>query len=67
MKKYTTKSGDTFDLIAFQQMGDCQYVEQLLNANRQYVNVYVFEAGVELIIPDVVEEKVTSSLPPWRR
>ena len=56
MKKYTTKSGDTFDLIAFQQMGDCQYV-----------NVYVFDAGVELTIPDVVEEKVTNSLPPWRR
>ena len=67
MKTYTTKNGDTFDLIAYQQLGSCQYVEKLINANRQFVDVYIFDAGVELVIPDIDDEKKTKKLPAWRQ
>ena len=66
MKKYRTVSGDLWDLISYQQMGDCRHVEKLINANRDKVSTFIFKAGVELNIPEVVTTKV-ASLPPWRR
>lgn len=66
MKKYRTVSGDLWDLISYQQMGDCRHVEKLINANRDKVSTFVFKAGVELNIPEVVTTQV-ASLPPWRR
>lgn len=66
MKKYRTVSGDLWDLISYQQMGDCRHMEKLINANRDKVATFVFKAGVELNIPEVVTTQVTK-LPPWRR
>lgn len=66
-KTYTTKSGDTFDLIAFNELGSCKYVEKLINANRKYVDVYIFDAGTQLIIPDIDDEKKERRLPAWRK
>lgn len=66
MKTYRTKSGDTFELIAYQQMGSCRYVEKLINANREHIETFIFSAGVEIKIPDIETAKVTN-LPPWRR
>ena len=66
MKKYRTVSGDMWDLISYQQLGDCKHVETLINANRDKVSTFVFKAGVELNIPEVVNTKV-AQLPPWRR
>ena len=37
-KVYTTKSGDTWDLIAYEQMGDCRYMGLLMDANRAHVS-----------------------------
>ena len=67
MKTYTTKNGDTFDLIAFNELGSCNYVEKLINANREHVGTYIFDAGVELVIPDIETEKREKKLPAWRR
>lgn len=67
MHKYTTVSGDTWDLIAFRQLGSCQYTELLINANRNHIDKFIFRAGTELIIPDIEEEQKKISLPPWRR
>lgn len=67
MHKYTTVSGDTWDLIAFRQLGSCQYTELLINANRKHIDKFIFRAGVELLIPDIEEEQKKISLPPWRR
>lgn len=64
---YTTKAGDTFDLVAFRVMGDCRYMPQLIDANRDKIDRFVFAAGVELTIPDVTPSTRPSSLPPWRR
>ena len=66
MKTYTTKSGDMWDLIAFEQLGSSKFVRELINANREQTMTYIFAAGVTLIIPGV-ETTTTATLPPWRR
>lgn len=63
---YTTKSGDTWDIIAYETLGDCRYTEDLINANREYLTTYIFSAGVKLKIPEI-EKKRTKELPPWKR
>ena len=65
VKTYTTKSGETFDSIAYEQMGDCKYTEILISANRQHIKNFIFRAGVELIIPEV-DNTTAVPLPPWR-
>ena len=64
---YTTKQGDTFDLIAFQQLGSCQFVDRLIDANRHHVSTVIVRAGVELTLPEIEQEQRTASLPPWRK
>lgn len=65
---YLTEQGDKWDLIAWKQMGDTRYIKQLMAANPQYLEYYVFPAGIELIIPDIdLEQAALSSLPPWRQ
>lgn len=64
---YRTIAGDTFDFIAFKELGSERYVETLLNANRRYVSTVIFKAGVELELPTITEEVKVSKLPPWRR
>lgn len=63
---YTTTAGDMWDLIAFKTLGDCKYVETLINANRQYLSTFIFDAGIELKIPDITQETKAVNLPPWR-
>jgi len=65
MDTYTTKSGDMFDLVAFQKYGDCKYTEKVLNANRDKLKNFIFSAGAELNIPDISADKI-NSLPPWK-
>lgn len=64
---YTTKQGDTFDLIAWKVLGSCNYVESLINANREHVDTFIFSAGVELTIPDIEEETKSTTRPPWKQ
>ena len=63
---YTTKSGDMWDSIAYQQLGSVNYKDRLMNLNQQYRNYYVFPSGIVLILPEQ-EQKVNASLPPWKR
>ena len=51
--KYKTVLGDTWDLIAYQQMGNEKYMKQLIEANWPLSDVLRFDNGTELIIPDV--------------
>ena len=46
-KEYRTKSGDTWDLIAYEQMGDCGYMDILMDANRAHVRTAIFSAGTD--------------------
>lgn len=65
MRTYTTKLGDKWDLIAYREMGSENYASQLIQANQDYVDCYLFPAGVVLTIPDV-QVSPSSTLPPWR-
>ncbi len=67
LSEYTTKSGDTWDMIAYEQLGSCDYVNQLMDANLEYANVAIFSAGTVLTLPTITESTKTASLPPWRR
>ena len=61
---YTTISGDTWDLIAYQQMGDEKYMKNLLAANLPLSEVLRFDAGTKVIIPDLTVE-TSDNLPFW--
>lgn len=63
---YTTKSGDQWDGIAYRELGSVDYTDQLINANLQYREVYIFPSGIVLTLPEVVEH-VSNSLPPWKK
>lgn len=66
MKTYTTKSGDMWDSIAYSQLGSTSYTDLLINANLQYRDVYIFQSGVVLTLPEI-ERKISNQLPPWKR
>ena len=63
---YTTKSGDTWDAIAYEVLGDCRYTEDLINANREHITTMIFSAGVKLKLP-VIDKNKTKNLPPWKK
>ena len=62
--KYMTKTGDTWDLIAYQQLGNEKYMKELIEENLIYSSVLRFDGGTEITIPDIPEE-TTSDLPFW--
>ena len=61
-----TKQGDTWDLIAWRELGDVRHVEALINASRALIETQIFEAGVEINLP-TVEPIAKEVLPPWKR
>lgn len=63
---YRTKSGDTWDLIAYKQLGACNYVNILINNNRKYIDTAIFSAGIILNLP-AIDKSTAENLPPWRR
>lgn len=63
---YTTKQGDCWDMIAYKVLGNENYMSQLIEANKQHRETYIFPAGVVLTIPEIAEETVNTA-PPWRR
>lgn len=65
-RTYTTKQGDMWDSIAYSQLGDVAYTDKLMNLNPNYLNYYIFPAGITLTLPDVVEE-ISDTLPPWKQ
>jgi len=68
MTTYITKSGDMWDMIAFQVYGSTAHTSKLIMANPDYADIYFFPAGIELTIPDLYETDVDLSfVPPWRR
>jgi len=66
MKTYNTIHGDTWDSIAYRQMGSCLYTDLLISANARHSSVLIFEAGIMLTIPDAPEKR-EDDLPPWKR
>lgn len=64
---YTTRQGDTWDLIAFRLTGSAEQTVALMQANPKYSNIFVFSAGVVLDVPDFETIVDVDTLPPWRR
>lgn len=63
---YTTKSGDTWDGIAKTVYGSELHADALMAANRELIEIFQFDSGVELATPELAEE-ADVSLPPWKR
>ncbi len=66
MSAYTTVQGDTWDMIAYKQLGSTDYTDRLINANPEHLGIFLFPAGVTLSLPEIAE-KTSGSLPPWKR
>ena len=66
MSTYTTRQGDTWDGVAYAQMGDCAYTKELMWANQAYLDYFTFPAGIVLTLPEK-NTAVASTAPPWKR
>ena len=64
---YRTIQGDMWDGIAQTQLGDTRYTDALMNANTKYRDVYIFSAGIALVIPDIETTLQNDKLPPWKQ
>lgn len=62
---YTTKSGDTWDVIAKEVYGNEYRADVLMAANAAHIETFIFQAGVELSTPALEEER-NGLLPPWK-
>lgn len=63
---YTTKQGDTFDIIALKLYDDEFKSSLLIQTNPQHISTIIFSAGVRLKYP-VIEDEIPETLPPWKR
>ena len=63
---YKTKSGDTFDKIAYEKLGDSKYLPQLLKNNPDKLETFIFPAGIEIILPEIETEASKASALAWR-
>lgn len=66
MKTYTTVQGDMWDSIAYLQMGSVELTDKLMWANQQFLDFFIFPAGIVLTIPDA-EVPADNTLPPWKQ
>lgn len=64
--EYETLQGDTFDMIALDFYDDEKYASLIIQANPEYRDILIFDAGVILKIP-IIEETPADTLPPWKR
>lgn len=63
---YTTKQGDTWDLIAFRVYGDVKYTGWLMQNNYQHLDIFVFSPGAILKTPELPEDMTMANAPIWR-
>ena len=66
-KTYTTVQGDMWDSIAYKTLGSVNFTDCLMIANRKWLHLYTFPAGIELEIPEVKAKITESGLPPWKQ
>ncbi|KAI3350793.1 tail protein X [Clostridium botulinum] len=65
MNSYITKTGDTFDSISFNLLGNEKYSVEIMKVNPHLIRTIIFESGVIVKIPKV-DIKEESTLPPWK-
>lgn len=66
MTTYKTIAGDTWDAISYRAYGSEFYVNELIDANLDYINTFIFSANIALNIPDI-DVAINEELPPWER
>ena len=64
---YITVEGDTFDALALRFYNDEKLASTIIQANPDYCDTLIFEAGVSLTIPEAAAAVLPETLPPWRR
>ena len=64
---YVTIEGDTFDALALAFYNNEKLASTIIQANPDYCDVLIFEAGISLKIPVATTVTPPESLPPWRR
>ena len=64
---YITVEGDTFDDLALYFYNDEKLASTIIQANPDYCDTLIFEAGISLVIPDEASVTTPETLPPWRR
>lgn len=64
---YTTVQGDKWDGISYKVYGDTRFTDVLIAANPLHRKVYIFSAGINLVIPEVETKISAENLPPWKR
>lgn len=67
MKTYITQKGDTWDSISYNLYGNEELIAPLMEANREKIEITVFDYGIQLIIPEIDKSDSSIYLPPWRR
>ena len=67
LKKHITIEGETFDGLALRYYNNEKLASVIIQANPDYCDVLIFEAGIELKIPEVSTVEMPETLPPWRR
>ena len=68
MKTYRTVQGDMWDSIAYRELGSEAYTDKQMRLNQQYLEIYIFLAGIELLLPEVEQAtRPAENLPPWKR
>ena len=64
---HITTQGERWDLIAYRYYGDATQYEPIIRANPTVVIEPVFEGGIVIEVPVLLESSVISGdLPPWR-
>lgn len=67
-KTYTTKLGDTWDVISLIAYGSELFTAELLAANWEHREIAIFGAGEIVNLPVVNQmQRDDANLPPWRR
>ena len=62
---YKTMQGDTWDVIAKRVYDDEAQIGVLQQNNSQYIDVWIFDAGCMIEVPELVTEE-EDDLPDWR-
>lgn len=65
--EYVTRQGDMWDSIAYRLFGTSGQTHELIKANPEYINTYIFESGITLRVPELKSVIDTSMYPPWKR
>lgn len=63
---YTCAQGDTWDSIAYKAYSNEMLFPAIMEANRQYSDVVVFDGGEQVAVPERVEGATTIIAAPWQ-